>query len=163
MSPAVRVVSLAVTILILTLLQVGVLPTFFGYFPSLNFFLPLSLALCFKEYYKESLWFAFLSGTTWDLFLFSPFGLSCALLVFLVWFFRAISRFLGGRWVVFIGFCFVSSLLWRAIFGFPSFSYLYLIGAVGDLLLACFSALLVVPIWEKIFGKKDLQLSMEIR
>lgn len=158
-----RVVFIAITILILTLLQVGVLPAFFGYFPSFNLFLSLGLAFCFRGYSSESLWFAFLSGIFWDLFLFSPFGLSAAFLVIFVWALSVAFRFLGAKWEVFLVFSFLSSFFWRVFFGLPSFSYLYLLGAGGDLFLASLSAFLVVPVWEKIFGKKDLQLSMGIR
>jgi len=155
-------IFVSVTILILILLQLGVLPPLFGYYPSFNALLCVSLALCFRGYYRQSLWFSFISGVFLDLFLFSPFGLSGALLILFSWIARNSLRLLGRSWSVLAILCFLISLTWRVIFGFPSFSRLFLVGALEDVFLVFLMVLFFVPLWEKLFGKTALQLNLGI-
>ena len=156
-----KVVFYLLCILILTLFQVGVLPAVFGGYPHFNLFLCLVAAFAFRGYFSESLWLAFLGGISLDFFTFLPFGLTSLVLVLFSCFCRRVGRVLGLRWLVFAASCLIFSSLLRFVSSSFSLSWFCLWGAGEDALLAGLFYLFFVPIWEKVFGRCERQLSFE--
>lgn len=151
-----------VLILVLVLFQVGVLSNLFAFWPSLNLILAVFLALRFRGHSGGVLGLVFCVGLLWDLFLYTPFGLSGLLLVLLVSLLGFALRFAGFNRALFFIFSFGASLFWRGVFGFPHFTTLYLVGALEDSVLSVVLLLTLIPIWEKFFIHKDLQLTLGI-
>lgn len=153
-----KVAFIAITLLILTLLQVGVIPAVSGGYPHFNLFLCLVAGFSFGGYFSEALGAAFLGGILLDFFTFFPFGLTSLGLVVFSYLCQRIYRALGFRWWALAAACFLFSFLWRVALGFFSFSWSYLWGALEDVFLASFIYLFFIPIWEKIFSGRERQL-----
>ena len=150
-------------IFVLVLFQVGVFPALLGNYPSPNLFLALAVALIFRGYFREALWASFFGAVFWDFFVFSPFGLRSALLVILSLAGVRVFRILGSLWLVFLLLCFGLSVAFRCVFGFPTFSPLFILGGLIDIFFSLLFYFFIGSVWERIYQEKDRQLDFRLR
>ncbi|MFW6143837.1 MAG: hypothetical protein ACOC4Z_02905 [Patescibacteria group bacterium] len=158
-----RKVIFLIVIPIIVLLQVGVLPAFFGLSSVPNILLALIVSLLFHSHLREALWLSFLGGFLIDFFGTHLFGISALFFVALSILFFRIFRLLGRSLFVFVSFSYVGCFLFRLLLSLPLNELNPLFwGACLDTILVLFSSFLVVPVWENVYQQEEEQLNLKL-
>ncbi|MEA2020753.1 MAG: rod shape-determining protein MreD [Patescibacteria group bacterium] len=153
-----KIYKLFALVFAFSLVDVGVFPVLFKYYPAPSLVFSFCVALASKRWGAEALWVAFVGGLFMDLMVWRPLGLTSLCFLIFSWGLLQLYRVVGFNFVLFAFTSLVLSFLFRFVFGSFQLSWIYLVGAFGDLVLSFLFVIVFLPILKPMVLAREKQL-----